>query len=298
MNGLKRTQYALELAGARVARGLARFLGPHWGPKFGAFVGWKVYRIFRIRRRVSIENIRRALPEVSNDRAADRIACASYMNLARDMVHFVQFDRYDRLRIRDMVEFENSAAFSEALERGRGAILFTGHFGNWELLGAAIAANGYPIQVLVGRQSNPLVDRLINDLRRSQVSGLIDRDKGLKQVFRALSNNQFVAIVGDQDAGREGTFVEFLGRPASTARGPALFAVRCRSPIIAGFIRRKSDDRYVANILPPMWPDPSLGDDDAVVDLVQRYSDALADAVRAHPTEYLWAHRRWKSQSP
>jgi len=295
MSRLKKFQYYVELAGVQLARGLTRLLGQRSGSAFGAFLGWKTYRIFRIRRRVSIDNIRRALPDVSSD-AADRIACASYMNFGRNMVEFARFDRYDSQRIRGMVQLKNGEAFAQALEGGKGAILFTGHFGNWELLGAAIAAHGYPIHVMVGRQSNPLVDEVIIDLRRRQVTGTIRRDTGLKKVFRALSDNQFVAIVGDQDAGRDGAFVDFLGRPASTARGPALFAVRCGAPIIAGFIHRKAPGEYLAEILPPMRPDPSLDGDAAVVDLIQRYSDALADAVREHPTEYLWAHRRWKNQ--
>jgi KDO2-lipid IV(A) lauroyltransferase len=295
MSAYKKLRFYLELAGVKLVQGLVRLLPVGAAISLGAFIGWKAYRLFRIRRRVSIANIERSLDLPAGGGEADRIACASYMNLGRSMMEFASFRRLQRERILDMVDFVGKEAFDEALAARRGAILFTGHFGNWELVGAAVAAYGYPIRVLVGRQSNPLVDRVINDLRRSQVPQIIRREAGLKKVFRALDNNEFVAMVADQDARRDGVFVDFLGRAASTAKGPALFAVRRGSPVIAGFIRRSRHGKHIADLRPPMWPNPSLAEEDAVVDLVQRYTNALADAIREFPTEYFWAHRRWKT---
>jgi KDO2-lipid IV(A) lauroyltransferase len=263
---------------------------------FGAFLGWKAYRIFRVRRGVAIDNIRRALPEVPDDREADRIACLSYQNLGRTAVEFVSFDRYDDARVREMVEIDTVEPFDQVMEAGRGGIVLTAHIGCWELLAAAIFAYGYPLRILVGRQSNPLVDRLINDLRQSRILGIIPREMGLKLAFRALANNQFVGIAGDQDARGNGVFVDFLGRPASTARGPALFAIRRNAAIVPCFIHRVGPGKHLLETKPPMWPDPSLDEDAAVFDLTQRYMHHLADAIKRNPTEYLWGHRRWKHQ--
>lgn len=295
MQTIKTVQHYIELAGAKIVLGVARLLHAGAAASFGALLGWKAYRIFRIRRRISIANIEQSLDLPADGKTADDIACASYMNLGRSMMEFACLDRFQRERLVEMVDLEGREFLDQALEVGRGAILFTGHFGNWELLGAAIAAHGYPIREVVGSQSNPLVDRAINDLRRSQVLGIIHRDMGLKKVFRALADNEFVAIVADQDARRDGVFVDFLGRPASTAKGPALFAIRRNAPVIPGFIHRSGRGKHTAVFRPPMWPDPSMDEDGAVVDLVGRYTNALAEEIRQNPAEYLWAHRRWKT---
>ena len=297
MTDLKKLSHYIELAAVKLVKGLVWVLPLSVSRPFGALLGWKAYRIFRIRRRVAVDNVKRALPFATSDAIADRIACASYMNLGRSMMEFVSIERLDAETIRGMVEFESFAPFDDALAAGRGAVLFTGHIGNWELGAAAIWAYGYPIHAVVGRQSNPMVDAEINRARASKYTGIIDRGSafGLKGAFRALVKNEFVAFVADQDARQHGAFVEFLGRPASTHKGPAQFAVRNNSPVVAGFMHRIDDGKHGIELRPPMWPDRSLDEDTAVVELMQRYTDALADAVRAHPTEYFWAHRRWKT---
>lgn len=268
------------------------------GLALGALLGWKAYRIFHIRRKVSVENIRVSLDNNLTAREADRIACRSYMNLGRSLVEYGAFRRLSRARVLEMVEIEGLEHFDGALEAGRGAILVTGHFGNWELLGAGIAARGYPVHFLVGEQTNGLVDNLMNDLRRSQNIGIITREVALRKVLRALKDNQFVALLADQDARKAGVFVDFLGRPASTVRGPAMFAVKQNAPIIPGFIWRTAGGKHHARLEPPLWPDPALGGETAVVDLTQRYTDRISAAVRERPTEYFWAHRRWKTKPP
>ena len=104
--------------------------------------------------------------------------------------------------------------------------------------------------------------------------------------------------VADQDARKSGVFVNFLGRPASTVRGPAMFAVRQNAPVIPGFIWRTSAITHHARLEAPLWPDPTLEGDDAITDLTQRYTDRISEAIRQRPTEYFWAHRRWKTKPP
>jgi len=211
-------------------------------------------------------------------------------NGAQKGTRWLDWQRYRHLSRRDFAEYQYHAAL------GRLPAI-AGHLGNWELGAAALWAYGYPVHAVVGKQSNSMVDAEINRARATKYTGIIDRGSGfgLKGAYRALARNEIVAFVADQDARQHGAFVDFLGRPASTHKGPAQFAVRNNSPVVAGFIHRTTDGKHRVDLRPPMWPDLSLDETAAVVELVQRYTDALADAVRAHPAEYFWAHRRWKT---
>jgi KDO2-lipid IV(A) lauroyltransferase len=212
-------------------------------------------------------------------------------------MEYTTFAGLTRERVLGLVHVEGREHLDRALDAGRGAVLFAGHFGNWELFGACVAALGYPLHFLVGEQSNARVDEAMNELRRSQGIGIISRHVALKKIMRALKDNQLVALLADQNVRKNGVFVDFLGRPASTARGPAMFAIKQGAPIICGFIRRVGGG-HVATLEPPLYADPSLSGDDAIVDLTQRFSDRLAEWVRRYPEEYFWAHRRWKTRPP
>jgi KDO2-lipid IV(A) lauroyltransferase len=290
-------RHALEVAGVRLAFSLTRLMPLRLASAIGAGLGAFAFNVLRIRRGVAVDNIARALGERAAEHGgAASIARQSYANLGRSLMEYTAFDKLTHEDVRAMVRFEGLEHFDRALEEGRGAVLFAGHFGNWELLGAAVAANDYPIHFLVGEQTNHRVDDMMNDLRRKQGIGIISRNVALKKVLRALKGNQFVALLADQDARKGGVFVEFLGRPAATAKGPAMFAIKQKCPIVAGFIRRTADGSHVATLEPPLYADPGLEGEDQIRDLTQRFSNLLTDWVRRHPTEYFWAHRRWKTQ--
>jgi KDO2-lipid IV(A) lauroyltransferase len=241
-----------------------------------------------------MKNVMIALPV--NEAQAKDIIRRSYMNLGRSMMEYSAFGRLQPERIQEIVNIEGTEHCDEACRLGKGAVIFGGHYGNWELLGAALVTAGYPVDFLVGRQSNKLVDDTMNNLRRSQGIGIISRDAALRKVMRGLKDNRIVAMLADQDARKAGVFVEFLGRPASSVRGPAIFAIKQGCPVLVALIRRIEGNRHQATMLPPLWPNTDLDGDEAVLELMQRYTDALADAIRRYPDQYFWAHRRWKTQ--
>jgi KDO2-lipid IV(A) lauroyltransferase len=293
----KRTRHRLEFAGVRVAFALTRLLPLRAASALGAMLGTLAWSVFRVRRRVVVDNITRALGAGSEHGGPEAIGLASYRNLGRSLMEYITFGGLTGDDVRGLVRLVGREHLDGALEAGRGGVLYTGHFGNWELFGAATVAHGYPIHFLVGEQSNPRVDDLMNELRRSQGIGIISRNVALKKVMRALKDNQFVALLADQNVRKNGVFVDFLGRPASTARGPAMFAIKQGAPVICGFIRRV-EGGHMATLEPPLYADPSLSGEEAVVELTQRFSDRLAEWVRRYPDEYFWAHRRWKTQPP
>jgi len=186
----------------------------------------------------------------------------------------------------------------QARAAGAGVVVVSGHFGNWELMGASIAILGYPASYVVTRQENELVERQMDNLRRSAGIEIIKRRDAAKGVLKALKQNRLVAILSDQDAHEAGAFVPFFGRPASTPRGAALFALRTGAALIFAESYRQGLGRLrVVFDRIPMQDLPAERDA-AVFELVRRFTARLEDAVRRHPQQWFWMHRRWKTRPP
>jgi KDO2-lipid IV(A) lauroyltransferase len=292
----RKLRFNIEYCAVRFLLGFVRVIPFRLLRPFGAWLGWTAFSVFRVRRSVSIDNVRTAL--ACDEKKARSISARAYRNLGRSLMEFAAFPKLTTQRIRELAAVEGEEYFEEALASGRGAVLFTGHFGNWELLAARAAIIGHPFHVLVGQQSNRKVDDVINSLRRSQQIHVIYQQVGLRHVLRVLARNEFIAILADQDARRAGIFVEFLGRPASTFREPARLAIRYGCPIICGFIVRQRGGRHVAKIQPLLWPKLGLEREEAIHELTQRYTASLESFIREYPDHYFWAHRRWKTQPP
>jgi len=286
----KRLQHAIEYAAVRGVMALAGRL-PHGAIlRTGAALGAIAFDVLRVRRAVSVDNIVRGLGVPAAEATA--IARRAYRNLGRSFLEYAALERWSRAEVNDRVEIDGLEHLEAALRMGRGVVFVSGHFGNFELL-VCLAARGLPVDFLVGEQANSRVDGVMNGIREKHGAGIITRTMSLRKVSRALSQNRVVCMLADQDARRHGVMVDFLGRPASTVRGPALFAIRRQCPIVTGFIHREgSGHRMVLN--PPIVP-PDLPEEDAVRTLTQRHASELEDQIRARPDLYFWPHRRWKT---
>lgn len=283
---------SIEYAAVRGALSLAARAPLDAGRRVGAVFGRVAFDAARLRRSTSVANAAASLGVSTHE--ATKIARASYENLGRCLLEYAAFARLTRAEVIDLVEFEGMENMRRVVAQGKGGILVAGHLGNWELMGACLAAHGLPIQFLVGEQTNARVDDVMNELRRRQGIGIISRSLALRKVMQALADNQIVAILTDQDARKGGVVVDFLGRPAATVRGPALFAIRRGCPIIPCFIWREGA-RHRAMVETPMLPLPIDDEDEAIRELTERYTDRITARVREHPADYFWPHRRWKT---
>ncbi|OGS11793.1 MAG: hypothetical protein A2386_02120, partial [Elusimicrobia bacterium RIFOXYB1_FULL_48_9] len=161
-----------------------------------------------------------------------------YTQFALTMMELIYFPKLSAKDIAGMVKIENPGLLKEIHDRGKGAVFVGAHFGNWELMGAALAQI-YPVTFVVGKQENKKADDLLNSYRLQKGIKIVPLKMALRGVMKTLKANEFVAILADQDAHEDGVFVNFFGRPASTPKGPALFALRARCPLVMGHIFRE-----------------------------------------------------------
>jgi KDO2-lipid IV(A) lauroyltransferase len=294
MNGPK-MKHKFEYGITYLLGAFLRILPYRLALSFGSFLGGLAFDVFKVRRKVTLVNLRRSLSDEKTVKELMEIGRQAYKNIGKSLVEYSLFPSLNKGKISRMVEFEGVENFDEALKQRKGAILVTGHFGSWELMGAAIRQRGYPVDFLVGEQHNILVDNLMNDYRKSMGIGIIKMGAAAKGVIRALKNNRFVAMLSDQDAGNDGTVVNFFNRPASTPKGPAAFALKMNAPVILGFIIRGNKEKQKIIIEKPLFIEKSQDKEDDIRKLTQAYTSVLEHYIRKYPDHWFWPHRRWKS---
>lgn len=261
----------------------------------GKGLGRFAARAAPVRRAVALENLRHAFPERDERwrRGVYREMCET---MGATLAEFARFEGPGPLS--EMITFENTAAVAAALERGRGALLISAHFGNWEVMGAGLAELGFPMTVLGARQRNPLVEDAFNRVRAARSVRSITVGKSLRPIVEALRGGHCVATLADQDGGRDGFFLDFLGRPASVQAGIFRLAARTGVPIVTGFAFREGGSLR-GEIQDPLWP-AAVRDPAAVGAEARRlagiYTERVETAVRRHPGQWWWVHRRWRTR--
>ncbi len=191
-------------------------------------------------------------------------------------------------------------------------MIVTGHLGNWELASAKIAESGVPISLVYRDLDRPVLDRVLRETRRSET--FVDGDPGSAEnleliplgraglrVARALRQGRAVLALIDQNARRsEGVFVSFFGRPACTRGGPLVLAARLEAPVLFASMRRNPDRRtHLLTFGSPFELEVATtesGDDDVLERNLQRVTTRLENAIRAEPAQWIWTHRRWRTQ--
>ncbi len=291
--------YRSQYLALRVAMEAAGLLPRSLMGVAGDWAGEFVYRVLRVRRRVVEDNLRATLGQTLDRAGIDLIARGVYHHLGRTLFEYGSFRRLDPERLREWVEVRGVEHLKEVQERGRGAILVTGHFGNWELIGAVVAMYGYPIHFLAKEQRNPYVDRYMDRTRRKHLGvGVLNPGPELRRVYRALRQGEMLGMLFDQDAGPRGEFLDVLGRVASVQTGAAVLSHRTGAPILTGGIFRLPDGHHRVSIEPAIDPNTEAPLADEVRRLTTHAAASLERLICLHPEQYYWVHRRWKTRPP
>jgi Kdo2-lipid IVA lauroyltransferase/acyltransferase len=249
------------------------------------------------RRRVTQTNLAIAFPDLTPD-ARRRLARQAWQHLGISVVELARLlHRPLEATLQELTVEGVEHVHAVMRQHGR-ALVLTGHLGNWEYLSAAHRLLEYPLAIVVRPLDSPVLDEQAVAMRRKTGVHLIDKRGALRPTLEALRRGGLVAILLDQNAGRrEGVFVPFFGRPASTSRSLAVLALRTRTPILPIFIRRTGIGRHHVIVEPPLVPATNHADA-AIVELTARCTQAIEAAIRRTPAQWLWAHDRWRTRPP
>lgn len=286
-------QHRLEYQGVRAVVALVRILPMSVVLFVGTLLGRAFYAFDGPHRRLAVGNLVASFPFRSKSECRS-IARGMFSHFGRLLMVILKFSTMSRERMLAHVEFEGEERVAAAHHHGKGVLLFTGHFGFWEINALVHALVMQPMAVLARPLDNPLLHELLESVRRSTGNSVIYRRGALRRVLRALAENQAVAILIDQHIQTsDAVYVDFFDRPAATTSALAAIALRTGAPVLPVFALPMPRGRFRMVYEHPVDPPRSDGPD-AIREFTQRCTDVLEMYVRRYPELWLWMHRRWR----
>ncbi len=269
-----------------------------WNLKTARLFGRVWWRFDRRHRVLTLDHLRAAYGGELSEDEVERIGRASFQHWSMYAVEFFcamhllnewTWPRY--------IEFDELRDLMELLMAGDGAILVTGHYGNFELTAFMLAAVGFDVVAVMRPLDNPYLNAYLVRTRGQKGLKLLDKFGATAEAETILEQGGALGFVADQDAGRKGVFVDFFRQPASTYKSIALLAMSTNKSIVVGCARRTGGRfHYRVEVSRIIRPEEWCDRDDPLQWITQTYASAIEASVRECPEQYLWMHRRWKSK--
>jgi len=265
--------------------------------RLGEAFGGVAFHLVAGERRKALESLAVAFPE-KTEREREAIALSSFRHLGRSTFENACLPKLDH-SLNPRIEWPaaDRQRLEQAVRRGRGVVLVTGHVGNWELLAQFLIQSGVDGVTVAKELSDPRLTALLDDFRaqggvRSLWRGA---DGTAKSILRALRSGQVIGILIDQDTDVQSVFVPFFGQLAATPRAAADLVLRTSAPVVTAFCQREQDGGYRVSIEEVAF-DPTGEREADVVSLTAKLTSRIEDAIRRAPEQWVWMHRRWKTQ--
>ena len=250
-----------------------------------------------------IRNLEIAFPEMDpNERK--RILRSSIESIGRTVAEFANFDPATAEESGETIRFDFESpeflAYKKAKDGGRGVLMPTAHIGNWEVLLSGFALQYEPIYFTARELDNPLIDRMFAEGRAKFGSRQFYKSDSAKEVLKALRSGDSVGVLPDVNVHpKEGVFVPFFGVPACTTSGVARLAIHANALIFPMFaVWDETEKRYVVYNGHPIEPSSTGDRERDVVETTAAYTAEIEKIIRRFPEQWLWIHRRWKTQPP
>jgi KDO2-lipid IV(A) lauroyltransferase len=269
----------LRLPGLDTASAMGGWLGRTIGPRLG------ITR--RARRRIA-----RAMPDLSAVEV-ERIVTAMWDNLGRVAFEYAHIDTFRRVDQHHRIEIVGMEALKAHAAAGKGGLLLSGHFGNFELLPVVMNREGFRGGEVYRPANNPYVNEWMLDMRAREGSVQIPKGrKGTRDLLTILRDHGFVAMLYDQKM-NEGIEVSLFGIPSMTTPAPAGLAIRLGAAMFPACIERLEGAHFRVTIYPRIEADLTADPASETVRLTQTLNDFLEARIREKPENWFWLHNRW-----
>ena len=264
---------------------------------FACFLGRLLWKHYHRGRKRALDNLHASFPEKSEEwcRQTGRRSFEHIAMLPIDVLFTPRLVKKHNWR--DYSRFKSVERAKWLMKEGKGVLMITGHYSNFEIIGYMLSLFGFNIYSI----ARPLDDKFINNYlysgRKRVGQNIIDKKGAAELMTQLIASGATLCFIADQDAGRKGIFVDFFGRKASTYKSIGLLAITNNVPIVVGYNRRVGNRFYFdfgvnRIITPDEWADK----EDPLQWITAEYTSAIEKFIREDPTQYWWLHRRWKTR--
>ncbi|GAB6137342.1 lysophospholipid acyltransferase family protein [Halanaerobaculum tunisiense] len=275
----------------QVFKWLINFLPAKVGDYLAIGLGNLLFYLIKGRRELGIKNIKSALD--CTDQEAYQLTKEVFVDIALKLGEVLRLENWTAADFKERIKVEGLEHLQQAYDQEQGIVLFTGHFGNWELLGLYLSWLGYPVNAVAREHGNDYLTKEIWRIRESQGASVFNRQQ-VKAAFKKLIQQELLLLLGDQDAHQGGCFVEFFQQLASTPKGPVVLAQKAEGLILPVYLVREELGNYRLFIEEPVEVAPEA-DETQRKEVLQQLTTSLEEKIRAYPAQWLWLHRRWKT---
>ncbi|HRJ27282.1 MAG TPA: lysophospholipid acyltransferase family protein [Fimbriimonadaceae bacterium] len=272
-------RWALRVMG-RKSQIQAERIGARWGRRF--------FKLSRKHRERALANLKLAFPDRPD---AERllIAESTFEHFGRTTADFLRSWSRSEKEFEDSMSVNGVEHLEAALAQGRGVLLITGHFGNWERLSAWLSSRGYPLSVIARDANDSGLNSLVNSLREKPGTRVVPRGNSTRTILERLKANELIGILPDQNSQEQ--IIPFFGHPAGTVMGPGVLHERTGAPVVCCWCVYVSPGNY------QMWFEPALEAERTEIKgegMMRAIHHSLEAVISAHPEQWLWFHDRWK----
>lgn len=254
-------------------------------------IGSVIYYLSGKRSRIAYSSMKASFGDRYTPRELRRIVKRIYTRMGETFMEVLTLTKADKAYAEKYVDIRNLSYMEEALREGRGMIMLSAHFGNWEMSTVGSVMAGFPLHLLARDQKMERLNELLNVIRESRGNTVVRKGYDAKNIFRILKSGGSVGILGDQNAGPSGKILPFFGRPASIAVGPYKFAQKTGAVILPAFIHRIKGPYHRVDIHEGM----RIGRDEDITPYMEKYNRLLEEHITEHPEQWLWMHKKWKA---
>jgi KDO2-lipid IV(A) lauroyltransferase len=276
---------------------LLNLFSPFLAMRAGKGLGLLFYHVDKRHRKVTLENLKAAYGAKLNAAEVERIARNCFQNLGLSVVEMIRWPKMDQKEFVQNISVEGMEHYREAVRKGRGLVFIGAHFGNWELLGIAISILFQKGYLVARKLDNPYIHHKIEQIRTSAGNRVINKNDAFWEMIKLLKKGELVGVLMDQNVDRrEGVFAPFFGRPACTNKGLAMIVLKTKTPMVPIFMVRQPNGRHRIIVKPeiPLVQTGNLKND--IRQNTVHINLAIEEMVRQYPEQWLWMHRRWKTQ--
>jgi KDO2-lipid IV(A) lauroyltransferase len=269
--------------------------GVSW--KLAEFIGRVWFRVDAKHRNIALSNLKRAWGDELDENERETIGRRNFSHLARVMLELPYLRKLSATNVDRFVTFVGAEHFLTALDKGKGLLFLTSHFGNWEMMALAFSLKYRPAYIVVRPLDNPFLDRLVNGMRSRGRNQLVDKKGSVRRVLRLLRQGEIVALLMDQNVDwYEGVFVPFFRDIACTSKALTVIALRTGAPVVPVYNVRQPDGRYRV-IFEPEIPLVITGDKTRDMEETTALLNRIIESyVRRYPEQWFWVHQRWKTR--